>query len=72
MKKKKVSFADVEIIELPYTLGDNPSVSLGVPISASWEAQKRTTMNLDFFETYRPTRRTKQELALSREDRKHL
>ena len=71
-KRRRVSFTDVEIIELPYTLGDNPCVSSGVPISASWKAQKRTCLKLDFFEQYRPKRRTKVELHLSKEARKSL
>ena len=44
---RRVSFGNVEIIELPYALGDNPSVTCGVPISASWKAQKRTKLQLD-------------------------
>ena len=71
-RSKRVKFSQIEIIELPYALGDNPSVSCGVPITASWEAQKRTTLNLDFFETYRPVRRNKRQLALSRDARKQL
>ena len=69
---RRVSFGNVEIIELPYALGDNPSVTCGVPISASWKSQKRTKLQLDYFETYRPNRRTKKQLLLSREDRKQL
>jgi hypothetical protein len=55
-KKKTVTFHKIEIIELAYTIGDNPSVSYGVPLSLEWVAQKRTVLAVDFFETYRPTR----------------
>ena len=64
-----VKFAKVEIIELPYTLGDNPAVSSGAPISASWIAQKKTTLDLDFFEQYRPKRRNRRALQLSKDAR---
>ena len=71
-KRSTVSFSNVEIIELPYTLGDNPSVSSGAPISASWIAQKRTILDLDFFERFRPERRNKRALQLSKDARKSM
>jgi hypothetical protein len=55
-KKKYVKFHKIEIIELAFAMGDNPSVSNGVPLTLEWVAQKRTVMAVDFFETYRPTR----------------
>jgi hypothetical protein len=55
-KKKYVTFHKIEIIELAFTIGDNPSVSNGVPLTLEWVAQKRTVMAVDFFETYRPAR----------------
>ena len=69
---KCVRFSLLEIIELPYTVGDNPCVKGGAPISASWRVQKRTQFDVDFFETYRPRRRTRSELVLSKTDRKAL
>jgi hypothetical protein len=72
ISSRRVSFGNVEIIELPYTLGDNPSVSGGVPIAASWLAQKRTSFKVEFFEDYRPERRSKKELHLTRAARKKL
>ena len=69
---KRVSFESVEIIELPFALGDNPSVSHGPPLTTEWEAQHRTTLDLDFFETYRPSRRTGRNLVVSYEDREKL
>lgn len=70
--KRSVGFATIEIIELPYTVGDNPSVSCGAPISASWYSQKRTSLDLEFFEQYRPLRRNKKDLHLTKEARKEL
>ena len=67
-----VNFSKVEIIELPYTLGDNPAVSSGPPVSASWIAQKRTILDLEFFERYRPKRRNRKALQLTKDARKSL
>jgi hypothetical protein len=55
-RKKAVAFHKIEIIELPFTIGDNPSVSHGVPLTLEWIAQERIVMTVDFFESYRPTR----------------
>ena len=68
--KRRVAFSKVEIIELPYTIGDGPAT--GVPIAVDWVAQDRTAFGLDFFEQYRPQRRSKQALRLSQEARTHL
>jgi hypothetical protein len=54
MCKSTVRFHTVEIIELPLCVGDNPAVSAGVPISLDWDAQRRTTLSLDWFEAIRP------------------
>jgi hypothetical protein len=69
---RHVRFSSLEIVELPYAVGDNPCVSSGVPIAASWVAQKKTKFDIDFFERYRPPRRSKKELLLSAVDRKAL
>ena len=53
-----VTFSDIEIIELSYSIGDNPSVSNGtVPISIDWDAHSRIVLPLDYFEQIRPTKR---------------
>jgi hypothetical protein len=55
-RPRSVQFQSVEIIELAYTVGDNPSVSSGVPLSIEWGAQRRSTLELTFFENHRPPR----------------
>jgi poly-gamma-glutamate capsule biosynthesis protein CapA/YwtB (metallophosphatase superfamily) len=72
MKSKKLSFDKVEIIELPIALGDNPSVSTGAPLTVEWKSQKRTTFSLDFFEKFRPERRSRKNLVISPENRKDI
>jgi hypothetical protein len=53
-KERKVSFSAIEIIELPYAVGDGPAT--GVPISVGWEAQERSVFSVDFLEQYRSRR----------------
>ena len=64
MGPKHVGFSTIEIIEFPITLGCNPSVSSGPPLTIEWEPQQRTTFDLDMFEEYRPERRHRLELPL--------
>eukprot|EP00980_Cylindrotheca_fusiformis_P025930 scaffold14920_cov63-Cylindrotheca_fusiformis.AAC.3 len=52
-ERRHVCFDTIEIIELPYCLGDNPAVSSGVPISIEWEAQSRIKLSLAHFEAER-------------------
>jgi hypothetical protein len=56
MERSSVKFKSIEIIELAFAIGDNPSVSDGVPLSMEWDALNRTTMGLEFFEQHRPPR----------------
>eukprot|EP00934_Nitzschia_sp_Nitz4_P002461 Nitzschia sp. Nitz4//scaffold116_size91068//76186//77265//NITZ4_004967-RA/size91068-exonerate_est2genome-gene-0.17-mRNA-1//-1//CDS//3329533605//2451//frame0 len=72
LTRRNVVFDSVEVIELPYTIGDNPSVSGGVPIAPSWNPQKRTRMDLKQFEEHRPIRRQKRDLHLSEQTRNQL
>jgi hypothetical protein len=65
MTTKQVTFDSLEIIELPMTLGDNSSVSKGPPLTVEWEAQQRTTFNVEFFEKFRPERQSRRSLVLS-------
>jgi hypothetical protein len=71
-QNKRVTFETVEIIELPISIGDNPSVREGAPLTTEWVAQRRTTLNLEYFESYRPRRRSTRELILSQQDREDL
>ena len=70
--KKQVSFRSIEIIELAIALGDNPCVSAGAPLTTEWEAQSRSSFEIDFFETHRPRRRSARELLISSRAREYL
>ena len=69
-RNKNVSFSQIEIIEMPYAIGDGPAT--GVPISIDWEAQDRSVFTVDFFEQYRPRRRPREELRLPDQYREQL
>ena len=68
--KRRVTFGNIEIIELPVEIGDGPA--FGPPISVGWEAMARTEFNLEFFESYRPQRKPKQALRLNGQTRREL
>ena len=67
---KNVSFNQIEIIEMPYAIGDGPSA--GAPISIGWDAQDRSVFTVDFFEQYRPKRRSREALRLPSHHREQL
>ena len=78
-----VKFGQLDIVELAYILGDHPGCTSGVPLAMgnerivasssqdndNDEAQSSITMDIDYFEQYRPRRRTKQELLMSKQRR---
>jgi hypothetical protein len=71
--RRAVTFDAVEIIELPFTLGDNPSVSHGAPLSTEWNAQQRTILNLEAYELHRcHSRRSAVDLVVSQVAREAL
>ena len=63
----KVAFAAVEVRAYPRTLGDNPSVSSGPPVSLSWHHDKESSgcCTVDEWEAQRHlARRTKEEFRV--------
>jgi hypothetical protein len=61
---KKVSFNEIEILEFPYILGDNPSVSSGAPIALGHELVKQRTLEVDNYEQNRGKRKSRKRLAI--------
>jgi hypothetical protein len=53
-QKRSVQFLSIEILEFAYTVGDNPSVVNGVPLSSEWTPQRKTILPLCVFEKHRP------------------
>jgi hypothetical protein len=64
-----IGFSTVEIREYPIQIGDNPSVTRGVPITIGWDHCSSYTLNLDDFELVRPARRLKLQLKMESLDR---
>ena len=72
MATTRVHFGTIEIIEFPWALGDNPSVSSGAPLTIEWMSQCRTQLDFELFETTRPQRRRGSALLLSKRDRENI
>lgn len=71
--KKTVSFDSVEIRQYERQPGCNPSVSQGVPIAIGWNVVDSNIIRLDEYEgRVSQTRRTKNQLLLSPEERERL
>ena len=74
MKKvdSTVTFQMVTIREFNQTIGDNPSVSYGTPISLGWDFDDCEPLDLDTYEALRGPRRTHRQMILSHYQRKNL
>ena len=55
--KKHVIFSTIEVREYGMTMGDNPCVSSGVPVTIDWTPQLSMNFNLDQFENSKPEAR---------------
>jgi hypothetical protein len=67
-----VVFKDVLIREYCQTVGDNPCVSYGPPISLDWDYEQFDSVGIDEYETSRGTRRTMRQMLLSYYQRRNL
>jgi hypothetical protein len=70
--RHSVSFGVISIREYERTVGDNPSVTSGPPISIGWSYMPSFEAAVDEYETSRPCRRTKREFYLPSDLRKDL
>ncbi len=61
--KPRVRFCTIQIREYPITLGDNPSVSSGVPVTIEWQHEREFVCDLSEYEESKQ-RRSKLELLL--------
>ena len=62
--KKSVSFHQVSIREYPRTIGDNPEVGLGCPITLSWNYHQCDTEGIDTYESSRGQRKSSTQMRL--------
>lgn len=67
-----VVFKDVWIREYDQTVGDNPCVSYGPPISLDWDYEEFESVTLDEYEGNRGQRRTLRQMILSYYQRRNL
>jgi len=73
---KSVSFDMVEVIELPFALGDSPAVSTGgPPLTVAWVPLRRIRLAVSVFEQFRrrkQRRDTRRDLLISKHDRERI
>jgi hypothetical protein len=67
-----VVFHEVLIRNYEQTIGDNPSVSYGPPISLDWEYEEAVPITLDEYEKNRGPRRNTRQMMLNYYNRKNL
>ena len=63
-RANSVKFDKIQVREYERVLGDNPAVSAGPPVSLGWKYTPERELDVEFFETERPPRRTRKELSL--------
>merc|ERR1711971_1162945 len=72
-RSSPVSFDSVTVRRYDQTIGDNPSVSYGTPISLDWSYEEYDALDFDEYESSKPLqRRTLRGMALSHYRRKSL
>jgi len=71
-KKSSVVFKDVLIRQYSQTIGDNPAVSYGPPISLDWEYEQEEPVELEKYEEDRSPRRTMRQMILSYYQRRNV
>lgn len=67
-----VSFASVQIREYDQTIGDNPSVSYGPPISLDWDYTQLESVTLEHYEAHRGPRRTLRQMCMNYYTRRNV
>ena len=70
--KRKVVFASIEVRGYEQTLGDNPCVSYGPPITLDWQYQEYGHFDFEAFEANRGPRRKLRNMCLNYYQRMNL
>ena len=68
----KVNFQNITIREYGQTIGDNPSVSHGTPVSLDWDYEENEPLDLDMYEANRGNRRTNRQMFLNHYQRRNM
>lgn len=61
--RKRVAFGSIQVREYNRTIGDNPSVRVGVPVSLDWQFSERAEVPIDEYEENRPPRKAMLRLS---------
>lgn len=69
---KSVCFSSIEIHEHCYTMGDNPSVAGGPPLSMEWKSFRTVSFALDDYEQRKPEPRTRDTMVVPRSVREEI
>ena len=70
--ERRVSFCAVQIRHYEQTVGDNPAVQYGPPISLDWPYHPTPALSLDDYEANREKRKPERQLLLSHQRRRDL
>jgi hypothetical protein len=72
MKSAGVRFHEIQVRAYEQTMGDNPSVSYGPPISLDWVYEELEPMDLEVYEATRRPRRTMRQMMLNFYNRRDI
>lgn len=62
--RRRVIFKNILIREYPICVGDNPSVSVGAPITIGWDYDPPLVCSIDDYEEHKPDKRNMAELRI--------
>ena len=72
VNRPQIHFTSVTIRTYDCTIGDNPACKDGTPVSLDWSFTQRDPISLSEYESSRPPRRTRRQLAMSTITRRNL
>jgi hypothetical protein len=67
-----VTFSQVQIRTFAHCVGDNPAVSLGVPLSLSWKILSEETATVDAYDPVHPQGTREEDLAIPASEREQV
>lgn len=70
--RRTVKFTSLEIREYPICIGDNPAVTMGVPITIDWAHDGKLICTVEEYEEHRPAPRSMAQLRMPSRHRDDL
>ncbi len=71
-RRATVTFDSIQIREYNQTVGDNPAVSMGPPITLDWSFSELDPISVNEYEDHRGTRRTLRQMMMSYHHRRKV